>query len=332
MSPWTVGPSLSASARRWRRRRAAGAVVAIVLVSVTLWLARPSAVWQLVIGVRPGPLAGAAAAALLATLCRGLRLALLLPTGRLTVGPAVAVAAAAQASATFVPARIGELALPALLRRRTGHDFAAGIGTLLAARTLDVAALGAWLVASLAALAGSTGPYAVLAVVLLLLPPLLLPATMAAADRLTTRCLAPRGLRPRRWARRMRRVRHEIDRVATRPGRLVAAFAASLATWAALWTLAWLLLEAMGHRWPWWTVAAGSAIASGSSLFPVNAVGNLGTLEAGWTAAFVLLGIPLDVAAATGLACHLWSLVFIAVYGAAGWAMVSSGQRVHAER
>jgi uncharacterized membrane protein YbhN (UPF0104 family) len=70
-------------------------------------------------------------------------------------------------------------------------------------------------------------------------------------------------------------------------------------------------------------VVAGSAAASLANLLPFNLIGNFGTLEAGWTAAFVGLGVPADVAAATGLACHLWAAVFVAVYGALAWLALS---------
>jgi uncharacterized membrane protein YbhN (UPF0104 family) len=102
------------------------------------------------------------------------------------------------------------------------------------------------------------------------------------------------------------------------------AAAASVAMWALLWALAWCLLVAMGYRWPAWHVVAGSAVASLANLLPVNLVGNLGTLEAGWTSAFIALGISPDVAAATGLASHLWALLFAAVYGAAAWAVLAA--------
>ena len=82
----------------------------------------------------------------------------------------------------------------------------------------------------------------------------------------------------------------------------------------------------MGYRWPAAHVVAGSAVASLANLLPVNLIGNLGTLEAGWTAAFVALGVPPHVAAATGLAWHLWALLFAAVYGALAWAVFMARQ------
>jgi uncharacterized membrane protein YbhN (UPF0104 family) len=87
--------------------------------------------------------------------------------------------------------------------------------------------------------------------------------------------------------------------------------------------VAWILLVAMGHRWPPSSVVAGSAAAAVANLLPFNLVGNLGTLEAGWTAAFTALGVPLQVAAATGFAAHLWGLVFAAFFGLLAWAILS---------
>jgi uncharacterized membrane protein YbhN (UPF0104 family) len=86
----------------------------------------------------------------------------------------------------------------------------------------------------------------------------------------------------------------------------------------------------MGHRWPPVEVAAGASIAAVANLLPLNLFANLGTLEAGWTAAFTALGIPLQTAAATGLAAHIWGLVFAAVYGTVAWGILASGMKKHA--
>ncbi len=306
------------------RRRIAGAAVALVLVAVVLAVAGPRAVWGL---LRRSDLAwvlAGAAAAGGALVMRGLRLTLLLPEGRLRPSSATLVAATAQAAALFVPARAGELALPWLLRRVAGWEVASGVGTLLAARTLDLAALGLWAGVAVVAILGPFHPLAAVAAVCLVVPPLLLPVTLGVVDRLALVCLARRGQRGRRWARRVRRVRLSVDALRRRPGRLAAATAASVAMWAALWALAWFLLAGMGYRWPVAHVVGGSAVASLANLLPVNLIGNLGTLETGWTAAFIALGVPPDVAAATGLASHLWALLFAAVYGAAAWAILAA--------
>ena len=304
-----------------------GAAIAVALFAVVLTIARPQAVWHLLLATE-GRLLGVAAltsAAFLAV--RGLRLQLLLEHGRVGWPRATLVAAAAQGAALFAPARTGELALPWLLKRNATQDFSSAVGTLLAARTLDLATLGLWCGAAILAVRGLTVPSALAISVLLLAPIALLPFTLAAADRLALRLLAPRGVAGRRWARRVRRVRRELERLRERPARLLAAAVASVIMWGLQWGVAWVLLTAMGHRWPPATVVAGSAAAAVANLLPFNLVGNLGTLEAGWTAAFTALGVPLEVAAATGLAAHLWGLIFAAVFGGAAWAALSLAGR-----
>jgi len=305
--------------------RLIGAAIAAALLVAVLAVARPEEVWRLLRATDGRFLAAAVAASAASVAMRGLRLSMLLD--RSVLGPlrASLVAAAAQAAALFAPARIGELALPWLLSRTAGRDFASGVGTLLAARTLDIATLGMWSAAAVLAVRGLSEPAALVISVLLLAPPLLLPLTLAVADRLALRLLAPRGLRGRRWARRVRRVRRELEALARRPGRLAVAAAASIAMWGFQWAVTWSLLAGMGYPWPPTTVVAGSVGASVANLLPFNIVGNLGTFEAGWTAVFTALGVPLREAAATGVAAHLWGLALAALLGALAWAALSVG-------
>lgn len=303
--------------------------MALCLLALVLNVARPAAVWQLIRSTDPVGLVPAAAMAALALVFRGLRLVLLLPAGLLRPVTATLVAATAQAAALFVPARVGEFALPLVLRRVTGCDLATAVGTLLAVRTLDLAALGTWAGAAILAIWGLSHPLILAAALLLLLAPLLLPAALASAEWITLRTLAPRGPAGRRWTRRVRRVQRAIDALRNRPMHLVGAVSVSLAMWAALWALAWFLLAAMGYRWEPMEVVAGSAVASIANLLPFNLFGNLGTLEAGWTAAFVALGVPLEVAAATGFASHLWALLFAALFGALSWVVLAMVHQPH---
>ena len=311
--------------------RIAGAVVAIFLLATVLKLAGPSSVWLLLRSTDGRLLAAAVAVSAAFLAMRGLRLRLLLASGGLGWTTAIMVAAAAQAAALFAPARLGELALPWLLTRTTGRSFSSNVGTLLAARFLDLATLGVWCGAAILAVRGLTEPVVLVLALLLLAPTLLLPVTLRTIDRLATRWVAIRGMNGRRWARRLRRVRREIESLRDRPARLWGAFITSFIMWGLQWSVAWLLLKAMGYAWPIMNVAAGASAAAVANLLPFNLVGNLGTLEAGWTAAFVALGVPVNVAAASGLAAHLWGLVFAAFFGVVGWAALSMrGPRLNA--
>jgi len=300
-----------------------GAVVAAALLGWVLAIARPAEVWQLFrsTDVRLLVVALVVSALFLAT--RGLRLMLLMERGLVRWPRATLVAAAAQAAALFAPLRTGELALPLLLARTTSRSFSSCVGTLLAARALDLATLGVWGGVAVLALRGLHEPLAIMLALALLLPSLLLPFTVSMADRLAVRCFAPRGVTGRRWAHRVRRVRRELDGLLKRPFRLMAAASTSVMMWGLQWAVAWTLLAAMGHRWRPMSVVAGSAAAAVANVLPLNLVGNLGTLEAGWTAAFTALGVPVQVAAATGVAAHLWGLIFAALYGLLAWLIIS---------
>jgi uncharacterized protein (TIRG00374 family) len=300
-----------------------GAAFALALLAAVVLAARPAEIWRLFQSTDGRLLAVAAAASSAFLAARGLRLQLVLEKGLLGWPRAILVAGAAQAAALFAPARAGELALPLLLARTTGRSFSSGLGTLLATRALDLASLGIWAGAAVVAVRGVREPLAIAVSLVLLLPSLLLPLTVGVADHLALRCIAPRGLRGRRWTRRVRRVRQELDRLLQRPLRLAAAALTSIVMWGLQWAVAWVLLAAMGHRWPPSSVVAGSTAAAVANLLPFNLVGNLGTLEAGWTAAFTALGVPLQVAAATGVAAHLWGLIFAALFGSVGWMVLS---------
>lgn len=302
-----------------------GALVAIALLGAVLSVARPPEVWRLLRSTDAGLLLLALGISAVFLTARGLRLLLLLDHRGFGWYRATLVAAAAQAAALFGPVRTGELVLPWLLARTRRRDMSSGVGILLAARALDLASLGMWCGFAVLIVWGLTEPLALVLSVLLLASSLLLPVTLAVVDRLARRALAPRGMVGRRWARRVRRVRREVDRLVKSPGRLGAAAVVSVVMWGLQWGVAWTLLVGMGHRWPPLKVASGASIAAVANLLPFNLVGNLGTLEAGWTAAFTALGVPLQTAAATGLAAHLWGLVFAAFYGALAWGLLTLG-------
>jgi hypothetical protein len=319
---------------RERRRRLghlAGAAIALGLVAAVLAAAEPARVIGVLARTEPGLLGVAALIAGIATALRGLRLALLLPPRRLGPGRAALVAATAQAATLLMPLRLGELALPWLLRRTTAWDLSSGMGTLLVARVLDLATLGAWAGASLLLIEGGDGPLSLLVALTLLLAAGLALPLATGVEHCAVRLLAPRGQRWRRWARRTRRLGNAVREARQRPLRMAGAVLSSIAMWGCVWLYTWLELRAMDFFWPLSNVVVGSVAASIANLLPINLVGNLGPVEAGWAAAMFALGVPLEAAAASGLAAHLWAIAFVAVYGAIGWlgllAMARAGKR-----
>ncbi|NOZ93586.1 MAG: hypothetical protein GXP47_02450, partial [Acidobacteria bacterium] len=130
-----------------------------------------------------------------------------------------------------------------------------------------------------------------------------------------------------RWTRRVRRARAALDVLRRRPARLLAALFFSLAGWGFLWLSVWCLLRAIGHPMALDAVVLGTASATVATLLPINIVGTFGTMEAGWTAAFAALGVPVEIAAASGLAVHILSLLVTVAYGALAFVLMAPLRR-----
>ncbi len=273
---------------------------------------------QLLGASRPDLVCAAGLVAGLTIVFRGLRLVFLLPAKRLGILKAAWIAAAAQIAAMFIPARIGEFALPLLLHRLADWEKLRGLTTLVAARLLDLAALGVWAAMGIIVIWGFDAPLALAGALLLLIPAILLPRVIKIVDRFVSG-IARHGESWERISARVHRMAEALSDSRAHPLRWCAAAAASFMMWMSVWLMTWLLLRAMGLEWELIKVSAGSALASLANILPINLIANIGTLEAGWTAAFTALGYPLEQAAASGISAHIWALVFVTVYGVAAW-------------
>ncbi len=298
-----------------RRRAWPLLVFGLLLAAGLLAVARPQRVVQLATGAQPSGLAAAFVVTAAVAALRGLRLKVVV--GRsLDSLRALAVHAVTQFSAAVVPMRLGEAAILPLLHRAGVPGLLRGVSVAVTVRLLDLLALLVW-----ATIAGVwLGARGVLAGMVLVIAV----ATVLGVAALAQKLLAAAAGRYRhaspRWRRVLRQalqVRAELKRLAATPGRAAAAMALSLAAWGGVWGVTVLLVQAMGLTWPAASVLWGTLGATLGAALPINAVGNFGTMEAGWTAALTALGIPADQALAAGFATHAWSLVFNAALAAA---------------
>lgn len=290
-------------------------LLGLVLAAGLLAVARPQRVLELAIRAQPSGLAAAFAVTAAVAVLRGLRLKVVV--GRsLGALRALAVHAVTQFSAAVVPMRLGEAAILPLLHRAGVPGLLRGVSVVVTVRLLDLLALLVWVTVAGLWL-GTRGALAGMVLVVVT-------AAALAVAALAQKLLAATARRYRhgspRWRRGLRQalqVRAELKRLAATPGRAAAAMALSLAAWGGVWWLTVLLLRAMGLAWPAVTVLWGTLGATLGAALPLNAVGNFGTLEAGWTAALTALGIPPGQALAAGFATHAWSLLFNAALAAA---------------
>ena len=294
-----------------------GVAVAIALAGV----ARPAAIAELVTGSQPRGVALAFAGAAVVFLLRGARLAVV-AGGRLPLRRSIAVAGVASTAVAVLPLRTGDLALIPLLHAARVPGTIRGVSLLVSLRLLDLAGLLCWVLVAALALGGHYG----WAVAPLAAAPLLAAAGVGLALRVARRLAHPwrraGGVR-RRLLRQAIQVRNELREAARSPLRAGGALVLSIAIWGGIWAYTTALLRAMGLGWPASAVLLGVIGAAVGAALPLNAVGNFGTLEAGWTAALAAVGVPAAGALAAGFATHLWSVLFTAALGAASAAYLA---------
>jgi len=121
-------------------------------------------------------------------------------------------------------------------------------------------------------------------------------------------------LKEKSWCQTLLNWMGEIKRVLQSAKRIsfsIRLLATSLACWLSLFLAFWFLLQAVGiSRFSYTEVIVGSTGAAITSAIPINAIGNLGTLQLGWTAGFSALGMSVEEGIASGFAINIFILIF----------------------
>ncbi len=87
----------------------------------------------------------------------------------------------------------------------------------------------------------------------------------------------------------------------------------SLLVWTALYLFSFLTLRAFGVDIGLLLSVAGSTGGVLANVLPINSFGSFGTLEAGWTAGFVLVGVSAQDAITTGFGYHIINFIVSAI-------------------
>jgi len=83
----------------------------------------------------------------------------------------------------------------------------------------------------------------------------------------------------------------------------------SLASWVMIFWSLYAYMKSFGMDIPFTKMLFGSTIGVIANALPVSGIGNWGTLEAGWAAGFLMVGLSKEKAVATGFGVHI--IVFI---------------------
>ncbi len=262
---------------------------------------------------------------------RTLRFQVLLPPEeRPPFAPFMAVVSAYSMAAFVLPAKIGEATFVLYSNQVCGVSASSGIAALVVSRLLDLATLsGGFSIACFVLGASHTYPKigwfvpAGAGLALVSVACFLLSARGDLLLRAVTSVVSKLGIARTGIGRKLLGMGAGVSaalRVAGGGKRLFAATLVSVPIWASIFLFCAVLARGLGLPESTTLAAAtfGSSVAILTAQIPISAFASFGTLEAGWVLGFGLLGVPKDVAVATGLGLHIVQLFNVIVIGVIG--------------
>jgi uncharacterized membrane protein YbhN (UPF0104 family) len=93
----------------------------------------------------------------------------------------------------------------------------------------------------------------------------------------------------------------------------------SLASWISIFWLFYAFLRGFGIEISFLKVVFGSTIAVLANALPISGIGNWGTLEAGWAAGFLMVGLSKEKAISSGFGVHIVIFLVCAMMALISW-------------
>ena len=93
----------------------------------------------------------------------------------------------------------------------------------------------------------------------------------------------------------------------------------SLVSWGTIFWTFYAFLRAFGIEISFLQMIFGSTVGVIANALPVSGLGNWGTLEAGWTAGFLTVGLSKEMAIATGFGVHIFIFIVCAMISFFYW-------------
>lgn len=247
------------------------------------------------------------------TFFKALRFNTILKSTGITLGEQWAVSSYHNFFNMIFPARTGELTFIYYANRISGVPFSNGLHALLATRFLDfVIVAGVFLVTFFWHFGNSVSPVMVfsavvlglLSVAALFFLPFFLKISVLAFDWLC----GITGLSKIKLTASVSEKLHEALREFENYSAIkdiVPLVFTSLLTWLALYTMFYFSILAFGIDIEYHSALLGSTGAVLTNVLPINSFGSFGTLEAGWTGGFLMVGMDYQSAIITGFGSHL---------------------------
>lgn len=294
------------------------AVVLLVVMELDLaelrrTLARASIPWLLV----------ALTTHVLNYLLRALRFQKLLPAQKINYVQLFSISSLYGMLLYLMPAKSGEVSLPAILKLRQGVSISESAAMLVVARFYDLVSVALFLPFVLLAFRQQMPDlmfYTALAFVVLMMPVgigYFFWLRRRADKPLPTRSEAGTGWvgRVRRWLHRVMINLHLLASMKGQGWLLLN----TVAIWLCVYSNFYFVAAALGYRLGFGHVVVLSILMIPLTLFPVQGVANVGSHEVGWVGAFAIFGYSQDQALVVAVGSHAILFLEVLILGAIGW-------------
>jgi uncharacterized membrane protein YbhN (UPF0104 family) len=234
----------------------------------------------------------------------------------------------------LLPVRLSDVAFVGLFRKFGGIPVGDGTATVILAKLQDVLAMG--IVIGAAVLSGVSGRIILLAPILIAAGAsgvFILPVILSLLSGPVHRIFTGKWSRIPVWFDDLK----EASSVRGRRGRFFTALALSILAWTSKLFMFTLLLRAIGVAGiPLWKILFASGVTDLTMALPVHGLLSLGTVEAGWTAGFAIVGVEGIVGSGfsileAGFCVHiLWlSMAVILMLPAVPWLLLSHRRKMN---
>lgn len=265
-----------------------------------------------------------------ATLFRALRFKWLIYSKSIPFSDLFRITAFYHLSLMVLPSKLGELSYPYLLKKKSRMNVTEGLASLIISRVYDfVIILAVLLFVSI----GFQGFFRFNSSLVILLVTLLIGFLIIALFYMGTflrwlsyglgRIPNRTGLRNARFVqwiqKKMSDMAEDFYAIHGRRTHFHASLA-SLASWAMIFCTFYAYMRGFGVDIPFGRMIFGSTIGVVANALPISGIGNWGTLEAGWAAGFLMVGLSKEKAIATGFGVHITIFIVCAIISFFCWA------------
>jgi uncharacterized protein (TIRG00374 family) len=255
----------------------------------------------------------------LATLFRALRFKWLLHSKGISFSDLFRITAFYHLSLMVLPSKLGELSYPYLLKKISAMNVTEGLASLIVSRVYDFFII---LMILLFFSIGFQGLFKVNPFLIILLVALLIGFIFFALSNISSflRWLSnalgrishrfgARNIRLFLWMQeKMSEMSEDFYAIKARRTYFPVSVT-SLASWVMIFCTFYAYMKGFGIDIPFTKMIFGSTVGVIANALPISGIGNWGTLEAGWAAGFLMVGLSKEKAIETGFGVHI--IIFI---------------------